>query len=92
MKLALFGFVFLGPEGGFIFIILCGKYVYVHFWPLKKLGLFFRTAKSSDFLYSFVIQELAFIWAFLKLGLIGFELGLFFLPRQRDKIFIIHCY
>ncbi len=47
------GFVwvcFFGPEGGFILIILCGKYVCVHFWPFLKLGLFFRTAKSSFFL------------------------------------------
>jgi len=33
LKLALFGFVFLGPEGGFIFIILCGKEDCIRFCP-----------------------------------------------------------
>ena len=33
LKLALIGFVFLGPKGGFILINLCDKYSCVHFWP-----------------------------------------------------------
>jgi len=47
------GFVwvcFFGPEGSIIFIILYNIYVYVHFGPLTKLGLFIRTTKSSFFL------------------------------------------
>jgi len=48
-KLGLFWVCFFGPEGGFIFIILCNKDVCANFGPLTKLGLFIRTVKSSFF-------------------------------------------
>ena len=39
-ELGLIGFVFLEPEGGFIFIILYIIDIYVHFGSFCKLGLF----------------------------------------------------
>jgi len=63
-----------------------------------ELGLFFRTVKSSFFLQSFVISELTFIWAFRRLALIGFVLGLYwvcigfvFSNSPLPFIFIIRC-
>jgi len=50
--LALFGFVFLGPEKDFIFIILCDIKGYVHFavaeigFVLQKIGRFVEHSRQ----------------------------------------------